>query len=222
MSLCVLNVQNRDYSKGEVLSILNDVSFKHHILSGNQHWYSAGTSLETLGKGFEVIGKSIAFLLGAAQLANDAKSVYNGKYEEVETDKTYGGIKLLELSATPTSGSLTGTREFNAFQLPHGEKYSGVEVTKVINELKADGWNWFVSNKNDIVSDFASHKFVNAEVPTSDNHGWWEHAILDATQSELTPPAPAAPAVMELPYMGELQVLHAEYADSVVYADDYA
>lgn len=187
MGLCTFYVQDRDYTRGEVVALLNNASYKHHLLSGNQHWYSTGTSLETVGKAFEVFSKATAAILGAFGTYQDIKSIkkatWDGDSEELGERMFHGTMhknaQLLNYASQPLSGDLSGTREFNIFQLQGNDKYSGREITKLLVELHNDRLSFFVKNTNDIISDFANHKFQSANVATTENHSWWEYAILD-------------------------------------------
>ena len=72
------HVQDRMYDKAEVLSLINNEQYKHHLLSGGTHFYSLGSSAEVVGAvfGYAAVGAAIvtSLVVGAALLSGLAKN----------------------------------------------------------------------------------------------------------------------------------------------------
>jgi hypothetical protein len=107
-------VQDRDYKAPEVMALLNRDPYTHHILSGNQHWYSAGTVGETV---FSKVGAVVAgglLVLGAV-----AYVVFNASHShKPHSDSDHHSDSPPDYWNTQYSTSYSGS---NAYQSSNWE-----------------------------------------------------------------------------------------------------
>lgn len=185
MAFFAFHVQNRDYKPGEVLVILNDAPYKHHALASGQHLYSIGTVMETIGMPFSVVGNVLGGMAHGLHVYDESQALDRGDYAKAGYHRAVRQDMARHAERSKKAADLNGNKEYGVLDMPRGETYSGREVAKLIDMLANDQKKWFVSNKQDIVLDFIEHKYVNADIPTTDHHSFWGNVILDAYSHEL-------------------------------------
>ncbi|AZL16387.1 hypothetical protein [Rickettsiales endosymbiont of Stachyamoeba lipophora] len=202
------HVQDRDYNRTEVASLINDNSYKHHLLAGGAHFYSLGTFAETTflpslfaipTVGFIGIGARIgeSSLLMAVPvgvfslLTTVVVSIIN--FNEISKCDDNRDILHIYRNQYGVEYASNLVLKFQPEEVKD-EHYSGKEVTKFLNEYH--NYNMLKTNSNThydkIVNDFLNHKYIDAEIPTTSNSWFfeWNAAVLDIQ-----------PAVIETDYV---------------------
>jgi hypothetical protein len=182
LNLFQYHVQDREYSAAEAVSLINNSSTsKHNILSGGNKLYSMGTVAEVV--------KSVSVVV--ASIATFAYVLYNISNSEEhceDQNPTHHHNYHSGYYSDYHSGYYAPTININVAKQPEqkirvadlrGEKFSGAEVTKFMNEY----YNYtFLSSDikyDQIIDDFISHKYYNEIVPTSGNSSISDIAVLD-------------------------------------------
>lgn len=157
-NICQYNVQDRTYSKAEVLSLINNESYKHNLLSGNSYCYSVGTVLETV---VAVTKTAVQICTLSLDLSNKTKEDYGitDKLIEPGEDYTYTGREVtaflnkyydysyaLNFHAKTNYDNILNQflqHEYIDAEVPTEDNYSFFDVaildtTEVVGEIPAD------------------------------------------------------------------------------------
>ncbi|MCT4635053.1 MAG: hypothetical protein N4A31_02240 [Rickettsiales bacterium] len=92
-NICQYNVQDRTYSKAEVLSLINNESYKHNLLSGNSYCYSVGTALEAVMAATKTVVQICTLSLDLSGKANEDYAITD-KLVEPGEDYNYTGREV--------------------------------------------------------------------------------------------------------------------------------
>ncbi|AZL16388.1 hypothetical protein [Rickettsiales endosymbiont of Stachyamoeba lipophora] len=192
------HVQDRDYNRTEVASLINNNSDKHHLLANKNHFYSLGTTAETVV--IPAIWAIPAIIVIGLGLATET-ALYGGMLSVLPILSAW--VNLESIQKCDDCRDILHTYYYNGVEFdrylekkfkPQDVKYSnysGKEVTKFLNECTIS--NFIDADYYDkIVNDFLNHKYIDAEIPTTFNSGFfdWNAAVLDLQ-----------PAVIETDYV---------------------
>lgn len=157
-NICQYNVQDRTYSKAEVLSLINNESYKHNLLSGNSYCYSVGTVLETAASAGNTVLQVLTLSL---DLSNKTKPdyritdkliepgenyTYTGREVTAFLNKYYDYSYVLDFHAKTNYDNILNQflqHEYIEAEVPTQDSYSFFDVailntTEVVGEILED------------------------------------------------------------------------------------
>jgi hypothetical protein len=149
------HVQDRNYTKAEVFHLINNESYKHHLLSGNQHFYSLGTVSEI----FQATTSIFSSIIKYAFKTNDPAQAINNN----STNATQ-----IDIHDQP-AGNVQYT-------------YTGREVAAFLNKYYDYSHVFSFNSKthyNNIINQFLEHRYLDEDVPTLGDSSILDIAALD-------------------------------------------
>ena len=164
------HVQDRRYTGTEVVSLINDESFKHHLLSGGEHFYSSGSIAEIAGTVVSIVTVIAGIILVAAAPNDYHNRSYNNRHSNNTTyvyNNTSPSSQMINLNAKAENGKF---------------EFTGKEVTAFLN--KYYNYHLLFNSKvyyDNVVSDLLNHKYIDADVPTSNEWFNSDVAVLDVS-----------------------------------------
>ncbi|AZL16397.1 hypothetical protein [Rickettsiales endosymbiont of Stachyamoeba lipophora] len=181
LNFCKYHVQDRDYTRAEVASLINNDTFKHHILSNGQHFYSLGSTAETLAVPLGIAAAAVVIVsaiavtaLAASNIEEDNESCSSSNNHTTTNNYYIGGAYYNNNNRYNSGFKVTDIKD---------DHYSGREVTKFLNEYY--DYNLFQFNKSahygNIIDNLINHKYAEADIPTNYNSNFfsWDAAVLD-------------------------------------------
>lgn len=148
------HVQDRNYTKAEVFHLINNESYKHHLLSGNQSFYSLGTVSEIFQSTASIFGSVIKYAFTTKNPAQNHNNTTNTTKLDIY-DQPAGNIEYT---------------------------YTGKEVAAFLNKYYDYGYVFSFNSKthyNNIINQFLEHKYLDEDVPTLGDSSLLDISVLD-------------------------------------------